>query len=310
MTAAPLAVRDGSSRPAPPRRPFGSSWWAWVFVLPTVVGIGVLYVAPMLASLVMSLFQWSTFEPPEFVGWENLARLVGDERLGRAAVNTLAYTALSLLSIPIAVVLAALLERPGLRFAGLYRALFFLPYIAMPTAISMVWRMIFHSDHGIVNTGLGALGLPTPRWITTEWLALLVVAIVGIWMAIGFKIIVLGAGLRTIPPEVYEAASLDGAGTWRQFWSITVPMLSPSIFFLSVTSAISGFQLFDLLFAVLGESNPAMRDSESLVFLFYREAFAQDDKGYASAIALLVLVLVGAVTLLQFSLQKRWVTYD
>lgn len=269
-----------------------------------------MYLAPMVMSFGMSLTSWSTFEPSEFVGLQNFEALASDPQLPRATITTLVYTAIILLAIPMSVVIAALLERPGLRGANVYRALFFLPYIAMPTAISMVWRMIFHREAGLVNVLLNFVGIDGPAWITTEWMALIVVAVVGLWMSIGFKIIVLSAGLRTIPPEVYEAAQIDGASTWRQFFSITVPLLSPSIFFLTVTSVIGGFQLFDLIFAVLGDSNPVTSKTQSLVYLFYRAAFPGDDKGYASAIALFILLIVAVVTAIQFRVQKRWVNYD
>lgn len=284
--------------------------WPWVFIAPTVIGIGVMYLAPMVMSFGMSLTSWSTFKPAEFVGLANFERLLHDPMLPRAFINTIVYTLIVLLAIPISVVIAALLERPGLKGAQVYRALYFLPYIAMPTAISMVWRMIFHREAGLVNSTLRLFGIQGPAWITTPWLALLVVAIVGLWMSIGFKVIVLGSGLRTIPPEVYEAAQMDGASNWRQFWHITVPLLTPSIFFLTVTSIIGGFQLFDLIFAVLGDANPVTKDTQSLVYLFYRAAFPGDDKGYASAIALVILVVVGIITFFQFRVQKRWVTYD
>ncbi len=302
--------RTGRSEPAGRAGSTSDGIWPWLFIAPTIIGIGVMYLAPMVMSFGMSLTSWSTFEPAEFVGFENFTRLASDPQLPRAALNTLIYTAIILLAIPISVVIAALLERPGLRGANIYRALFFLPYIAMPTAISMVWRMIFHREAGVVNVLLGLVGIDGPAWITSEWLALIVVAIVGLWMSIGFKIIVLGAGLRTIPPEVYEAAQIDGASIWRQFFSITVPLLSPSIFFLTVTSVIGGFQLFDLIYAVLGDANPVTAKTQSLVYLFYRAAFPGDDKGYASALSLLILLIVGVVTAIQFRVQKKWVTYD
>lgn len=311
--AASEEVHEAAQRPPRKKKRRGSmsdGIWPWLFIAPTVIGIGLMYFVPMIMSFGMSLTSWSTFEPAHFVGLDNFKRLAEDPQLPRAFLNTVIYTVIILLAIPISVLFAALLERPGLKGAGIYRALFFLPYIAMPTAISMVWRMIFHSEAGIVNVVLRFFGIEGPRWITTEWVALIVVAIVGLWMSIGFKIIVLGAGLKTIPPEVYEAAQLDGAGTWRQFFSITIPLLTPSIFFLTVTSIIGGFQLFDLIFAVLGDANPVTKKTLSLVYLFYRAAFPGDDKGYASAIALLILVIVGILTIVQFRVQKKWVNYD
>ena len=284
--------------------------WGLAFVAPTMIGIAILYVGPMVVSLGMSLTRWSTFEEPTFVGLENHVRVWTDPAVWRATLNNLVYTAIVLLGVPVAVFFAGLLARPGLRFTRVYRALFFLPYVAMPTAIAMVWRMIFNRDFGIVNSAMGALGLPRPAWLTTEWLALIVVALVALWMSIGFKLVILLAGLQSIPPELYEAASLDGASSWRQFWHVTVPLLTPSIFFLTVTTAIGGFQVFDLVYVLLGQSNPVINESQSLVYLFYPAAFPADDKGYASALALLVLLFVGVCTAVQFRVQKWWVHYD
>lgn len=275
-----------------------------------MIGITVFYLGPMVMSLVLSMTRWSAFESPTFVGMENHRRVWGDPEVWRAALNNLVYTGVVLLGVPIAVFFAGLLARPGLKFTKVYRALFFLPYIAMPTAIAMVWRMIFNREFGVVNMILRAIGGPAPAWLTTEWLALLVVAMVALWMAIGFKLIILLAGLQAIPPELYEAASLDGASSWRQFWHVTVPLLTPSIFFLTVTTAIGGFQVFDLVYALLGESNPVIHESQSLVFLFYHAAFPGDDKGWASALALLILLIVSLFTLIQFLFQKWWVHYE
>src|SRR5699024_7700095 len=138
---------------------------------------------------------------------------------------------------------------------------------------------------------------------------LLAVSIVGLWASLPLAIIILSAGLQGIPAELYAAAQLDGAGTLRQFFAVTVPLLTPSIFFLTIITAINGFQLFDLLFAMMGQANPAMADTQSLVYLFYSEAFRQNDQGYASVIALLILAIIGVFTLLQFRMQRRWVHY-
>jgi multiple sugar transport system permease protein len=191
-----------------------------------------------------------------------------------------------------------------------YRTLFFLPYVAMPTAISLVWRIIYNGEYGVLNQALGVFGIDGPSWITEPWFALIAVALLGLWMSIGFNMIVLSAGLKGIPAELYEAAALDGAGSSQQFRSITVPLLTPSIFFLSVITTIAGFQLFDQLFALLGPTNPVMPKTQSLVFLFYKAAFVGNERGYAAAVAVLILAVVGLLTLFQFRIQRRWVTYD
>ena len=216
-----------------------------------------------------------------------------------------------LLGVPIAVVFASLLNRPGLRFAIVYRTMFFLPYVAMPTAISLVWRLIYNGDYGVLNQALGVIGIDGPAWVSEEWFALVAVAVLGLWMSIGFNMIVLSAGLKSIPGELYEAAALDGAGRLQQFRAVTVPLLTPSIFFLTVYTTILSFQLFDQLFALIApNNNPVMPKTQSLVFLFYTAAFEQNERGYGAAVAVVILVVVGMLTAVQFRFQRRWVSYD
>jgi multiple sugar transport system permease protein len=187
--------------------------------------------------------------------------------------------------------------------------MFFLPYVAMPTAISLVWRVIYNGEYGVLNAALKVFGIQGPVWISTEWFALVAVGVLGLWAGTGLNMIVLGAGLKGIPGELYEAASLDGASPRQQFRHITVPLLTPSIFFLSVITTIGGFQLFDMLFALLGPDNPIMPKTQSLVFLYYRAAFHSGNIGYGAAIAMFLLLVVGAVTVLQFRVRRRWVEY-
>jgi len=289
-------------------RPDG--WWPWLFVAPLLAGVGVFYLWPILQTAYFSFTEFGVFGGVTWTGTENYERLVQDERFYRSIGNTLVYTAVVVIGVPISVFLASLINRPGLRFAGLYRTLFFLPYVAMPTAISLVWRVMYNGDYGIFNYLLSLVGIDGPYWTSTEGFAIVAVAIVGLWSSVGFSMIILSAGLKNIPPELYEASELDGATRWRQFVSVTVPLLSPSVFFVLVVTIISSFQLFDLLYAVLGPRNPIMPESASLVYYFYSTGFIDNQKGYAAAIALAILVIIGLVTLVQFRLQRRWVTYD
>ncbi|SEE58022.1 carbohydrate ABC transporter permease [Jiangella alba] len=306
-TEAPARAASPPGRSA--RRRHGDGWWPWLFVLPTMAGVAVFYLWPIVQTGYYSFTEWGVFGGTTWVGGENYARLLDDPDLPRALLNTLVYTAVVLCCIPIAMVVASLLNRPGLRFASFYRVLYFMPYVAMPTAVAMVWRIIYNGDFGVLNWALDLVGIEGRHWTSTPGFAIGAVAVVGLWTSLGFAIIILSAGLRTIPAELYEAAALDGAGSWRQFRSITVPLLTPSIFFVMVILIINGFQLFDLLYAIMGSRNPALPDTQSLVFLFYNEAFIGNDKGFAAAIAMVILVVVGAVTLLQFRMQRRWVRY-
>ena len=284
--------------------------WPWLFVIPLLAGIALFYLWPILQTFYYSFTEWGVFGGSTWTGVDNYIRLVSDPDLYSALGNTLLYTGIVLLGIPLAVWLASLLNTPGLRFASFYRVLFFLPYIAMPTAIAMVWRIIFNGDFGILNYLLSLVGIDGPYWVSTPGIAIVAVAVVGLWSSLGFSMIVLGAGLTNISPEYYEAAELDGASPWRQFTSITVPLLTPSIFFVTIITVISSFQLFDLLYAILGSQNPILPKSLSLVYLFYQAGFVTNEKGYAAAIAMVIFVLIGFVTLLQFRFQKKWVSVD
>lgn len=284
--------------------------WPWLFVLPLLTGIVVFFVWPIIQTFYFSFTEWGVFGGSTWTGGDNYVRLISDPELYSSIGNTLIYTGIVSLGVPIAIYLASLLNTPGLRFASFYRVLFFLPYIAMPTAIAMVWRIMFNGDFGIINYLLSFVGIDGPYWVSTPGFAIVAVAIVGLWSSLGFSMIVLGAGLKNIPTEYYEAAELDGASPTRRFLSITVPLLTPSIFFVLVITVIGSFQLFDLLYAILGSSNPVLPKSMSLVYFFYQAGFVTNEKGYAAAIAMVIFVLIGLVTLLQFRLQRRWVNND
>ncbi|MDM7888095.1 sugar ABC transporter permease [Curtobacterium sp. RHCJP20] len=294
-------------RPRPTRASRTDGIWPWLFVLPLLIGVGTFFIWPILQTFWYSFTSWGVFGGATFTGLANYTRLLSDPQLYQSLVNTIVYTVIVLLGIPIAVWLASLLNTPGLRFAQFYRVLFFLPYVAMPAAIALVWRIMFNGDFGIVNWFLGRFGIDGPYWISTPGFALVAVSLVGLWSSLGFSMIILGAGLKDIPPELYEAAELDGASRWRQFRSLTVPLLTPSIFFVLVVTTISSFQLFDLLYAILGSTNPVIPKTMSLVFYFYNAGFIDNDKGFAAAIAMVIFVLIGIITVVQFRVQRKWV---
>ncbi|MGO1408726.1 MAG: carbohydrate ABC transporter permease [Brachybacterium sp.] len=287
------------------RAPNPDGIWPWLFVLPTLIGLAIFYFWPVIQTAYYSFTSWGVFGGAEFVGLENWIDLIQSGQVPRALLNTLVYTVMLLVGIPISIYIASLLNRPGLRFAAFYRVLFFAPFVSMQAAIALVWGMIFNSQYGILNQFLGVFGIPSVYWTSTEWVALVAIGIVGIWSSLGFNIIVLGAGLRSIPAEMYEAARIDGATNWRQLISITVPLLSPSIFFLTVLSVIHGMELFDLIFIMIGDSNPIRSETQSMVSLFYREAFISNDKGTGAAIAILLMLIIGVLTAVQFAVQRR-----
>lgn len=288
-----------------------SGWWPLLFVGPLLCGVAVFYYYPIFANFWTSFTATNAFGgDARFVGLANYESMFARPDLGSAIVNTLLYTSVVLLAIPLSVVIASMLELPGLKYSGLYRTLFFMPYLAMPMAISQVWKIVFNGNFGIINQGLKAIGVENPPyWLSTPGFAIAVVALFGLWSSIGFNVIILSAGLKSIPRELYEASAIDGAGDLAQFFRITVPLLTPSIFFLTIMQTIGGFQLFDALYALIGSSNPAMPQSRSLVFLFYQEAFISNNRGVGAAVAMVILAFVAVVTLIQFIFQKKWVNY-
>ena len=282
-----------------------------LFIGPLMAGVAVFYYWPIVKNLVVSLQQRNAFGgSPRWVGLQNYQDVLSSPDLGSAMANTLLYTGVVLLGIPLSVAVAAMIELPGLRGRGLYRTLYFMPYLAMPMAVAQVWKLVYNGNFGLLNQLLKALGVTDPPyWLVTPGWALLAVALFGVWGSVGFNVIILSAGLTSIPRELYEAASIDGASAWRQFRSITVPLLSPSIFFLTIMTTIGGFQLFDALFAMIGTNNPAEPRTRSLVYLFYREAFVNSDQGMGAAVAVVIFACVAVVTFVQFLGQRRWVNY-
>ncbi|MCT1364258.1 MULTISPECIES: carbohydrate ABC transporter permease [unclassified Microbacterium] len=292
------------------RTPGASPWWALVFLGPTALGLAVFYLWPTVRTLIISFTKSGPFGGSEWIGFENYVRLFQDPELLGALRNTAVYTVIALIGIPLAVGIAALLNTTGLTGRSAYRTLYFIPVVTMPAAIALVWRMIYNGDYGVLNAALGAVGIDGRSWLTDPNTALIAIAVVGIWAGLGTNIVIFLAGLQGIPDTIMEAADLDGAGPVRKFFSITIPLLSPSIFFVSVISVIGALQVFDLIYMMLGRSNPAMPNTRTVVYLFYEAGFLDNDRGYAAAVAFLLLLIILVLTIVQFRLQKKWVHYE
>jgi len=304
-----LAAGAGSTGRRVSSRRQNDAWWAWLMIAPMVLGLSVFYLWPLVQTLYFSFTEWGPFGGHTWSGLDNYQRLFGDPEVRRAFLNTIWFTVLSLIGVPVAVVFAALLNHKGLRGVGFYRALFFLPVVTLPAAVAIVWRYLLNGDFGILNYLLSFVSIDGPSWVGDSRFALYSLVVVGVWSSIGYNIVILLSGLQTISPELYEASALDGAGPVRQFFSITVPMLSPSIFFVTVLSVIGSLQMFDLVYVMVGRTSPALQSTQTVIFLFYERAFVDNDRGYAAAIVFMLLLLVLAMTLLQFRLQRRWVHY-
>ncbi|MFG1912270.1 carbohydrate ABC transporter permease [Kribbella sp. NPDC048928] len=278
-------------------------------IAPMGVGVAVLYLWPILQTFYFSFTAWGPFGGSTWTGLTNYTQLLHDPAVWTALRNTIAYMFLTLLGVPPAMVFAALLNRRGLRGRGMFRTLYYLPVVTMPAAIGLLWQYLYNGDYGLINQGLGRVGISGPGWLTDPHTALVALALVGIWSQFGYNLVLFMAGLQNVPRELYEAAALDGAGSVRQFLRVTVPMLSPTTFFVSVISAIGSLQMFDLVYLMIPPASPAAGATRTVVSLFYETAFVKSNPGYGAAIAFMLLLFIAALTGLQFRLQRRWVHY-
>jgi multiple sugar transport system permease protein len=282
----------------------------YIMIAPLMIGLFIFYLWPVFQTFYFSFTKWGAFGKYKWTGLTNYEHLLHDPDLGRALLNTVVYILLSVPGSLILAILVAVLLNQKIRGVGIYRTLYYLPAVTMPAAIAMVWRWLYNGDYGLINYLLSLVGLHGPRWLSDPAIALYSIILVAIWGAIGSNMILFLAGLQGIPSVYYEAAAIDGAGTLPRFFRITLPLLSPTIFFALVTSLIGAFQVFDLIFLMTGPNSPALDATKTIVYLFYQYAFITNDKGYAAAIAVLLFVIILVITLVQFRLQRRWVHYS
>ena len=276
--------------------------WGWAFILPTMIGLIVLNIYPIFKTIIESFYKTGDFgKGNTFVGIQDYQKILGDPEIWQALLNTFKYVIVEVpFSIAIALVLAVLLNRKMLGRAA-YRTIFFLPMVAAPAAIAMVWRWLYNSEFGLLNHMLGT----KTNWISNPSIAAFAVAVIGIWSIMGYNMVLFLAGLQDIPRDYYEASSIDGANGIYQFFHITVPLLSPTIFFVAITRVIGGLQVFDLIFMVMDKNNPALYKTQSLVYLFYQESFVNNNKGVGSAIVVFLLVIIMIITVIQMQAQKH-----
>jgi multiple sugar transport system permease protein len=305
-----LTTRAARRRPRRSARQRSEYWWGLAMIAPLGIGLGVFYLWPIAQTVYYSFTTWGAFGGSKWTGLANYRKLIHDPQVWGSLRNTFIYTALVLLTIPIAMVLAAMLNQRGIRLKGMFRTLYFLPTVTMPAAIALVWVYMYNGDSGIINQGLKVFGITGPSWLGNPHTALMAIAVVGIWCQLGYAIVLYMAGLQAIPESLYEAAMIDGASSYRKFISVTVPMLSPTTLFVSVISVIGSMQMFDLVYLMIPATSPAAGATNSIVKLFYQTAFQNFDGGYAAAIVLVLLVIIGLLTALQFGLQRRWVHYN
>lgn len=282
---------------------------AYLFLLPWFIGVLLITAGPMIASLYLSFTKYNLLQPPQFVGGENFERMLTDQRLHQALWVTFQYVIVSVpLQLAMALLLAMVLDR-GLRGLSFYRSVYYLPsLLGSSVAIAVLWKQIFGGE-GLVNLFLANFGVEGQSWIANPDTALGTLIVLNVW-TFGAPMVIFLAGLRQIPAMYYEAASVDGASRLRQFRSITLPLLTPIIFFNLVLQLIHAFQSFTQAFIISG-GNGAPADSTLFYTLYlYNRGFANFDMGYASALAWVLVIIIGAFTAINFWVSKYWVFYD
>jgi multiple sugar transport system permease protein len=282
---------------------------AWLFVTPIVLGILIFQLYPTLFSLYVSFTEWNLLTPMRWIGTRNFVDLfTTDRNFGPALYNSFIYTAGTVLpGIALALIFAVLLNQ-NIRGRGLYRAIYFVPVVAPTVAVAILWAWIYEPEFGILNWLLGLLGIAGPKWLGSSDWAMFAIIIMSIWQGLGYNIVIFLAGLQAISPDLYEAAAIDGANSMRQFWYITLPLLSPVTFFVLVLSVIGAFQVFAAPF-VMTAGGPA-NSTVTIVMQLYKEAFQFQRMGLASAMAYVLFIIIVGLTMVNLSLQMVWVFYE
>jgi len=283
---------------------------AYVFLLPWLLGLFIITLGPMVASLYLSFTDYSLLADPEWIGLKNYQRMFTDPRLLNSLAVTFTYVFVSTpMQLALALGIAVLLNQ-GMRGLAFYRSVFYLPSLmGSSVAIAILWRQIFGTS-GLVNQFLVYLGFKNPPgWIADPSTALWTIILLHVW-TFGSPMIIFLAGLRQIPGMYYEAASVDGASKWTQFWQVTMPLLTPIIFFNLVLQIIGAFQSFTQAFVVSGGTGGPSDSTMFYTLYLYQKGFGQFEMGYASAMAWLLLFIVGAFTAVNFFASKYWVFYD
>lgn len=283
----------------------------YVLIAPEVLGILLLGVFPLLFSLYLSFTHWNLvggFQSITFTGLDNYRTLLQDDKFYMALSNNLKF---SFVAVPAGMALALLISvviHSMVYFRDFFKVALFIPYISTIVAVAAVWGALFHPSKGPINQWLMKLGIENPpKWLVDPNYALVAIIVITVWANLGYKIVIYLAGLSNIPDDLYEASEIDGANKLQQFWMITIPMLTPTIFFLSITTMIASFKVFDLVkFLTDGGPNNA---TNVLVYYLYEEGFINFRMGYASTLSWALFIIIAIITSLTWLVQRKKVQY-
>lgn len=280
------------------------NFWGYLFIAPNFIGFVVFMLLPILMSLYYSFTDYDVITEANFVGFENYIKLFQDDQFITALLNTLWYC---VLTVPAGVILALLLavlfnrQIPGI---GAFRTLTFIPVITSMVAVSLIWSMLYEDNGGLLNTLLGYVGLPPVHWLTDTNMAMISIAIMSIWKGLGYNMTIFLAGLQGVPHDLYEAATIDGANSVQKFFKITVPMIGPTMYFVTLMSLIGSLQVFDQVY-IMTNGGP-VNATKTVAMYLYQYGFQFYKMGYACAAAYVLFILVFIVSLIQNRSSKNW----
>ncbi len=277
------------------------------FLLPSAIPLLLFVLGPMVAAAWISLNKWNLLAPMKFVGIDNYTKLLSDPRTGDVFLHTLYYVAGYLPLVYIGGLALALALNTALKGRSFLRGVYFLPVVTSWIVVALVWRWLLNPSNGVVNAVLAFFGIEGPGWWTDPAWAMPSIILASAWKDLGFVMVILLAGLQAIDTELFEAAKVDGAGWWRRLFSVTLPLLSPSTFFVFVISLVNGFQVFDQVYAMTGGGPNG--SSQVVVQQIYDLTFRYQRAGEASALSWILFIAILAITLIQVRGQRRWVTY-
>lgn len=275
---------------------------AWMFLSPALILLMIFSIIPIIWVIYLSFTDYNVFTPPDWVGFENYSKLVNDDSFWNAFKNTFFYWVLVTPAITILSLILAILVNQKLRFIKAYRLAFYFPVLVSVVVTALLWKWMFAGD-GLFNYILGIFNIDPLPWLTSPDTSMISVAIVTVWQGIGYYMLIYLAGLQSVSPELYEAAEIDGAGFWRKHWSITVPLVRPIIFFVTVISTMGAFKEFTLML-VMTDGGP-LNSTTTLVYLIYKEGIQNINMGYASAIATVLFLVILVITIINMFLQDR-----
>ncbi|WKV10161.1 sugar ABC transporter permease [Thermoanaerobacterium sp. CMT5567-10] len=280
----------------------------YLFLLPNIIGFLIFVLGPALASLILSFYDWNLFNTPNFVGVGNYVKILHDNTFWQSLFNTIYFT---IGSVPFSIVLSLILAvalNQKIKGLTLFRTIYFLPVVSSMVAIALVWRWMYNNDYGILNSLLSQLHLPTVNWLSSTTWAMPAIILMSIWKSLGYDMVIFLAGLQGIPNSYYEAAKIDGASGFQLFRYITIPLLSPTTFFVTIISLISSFQVFDQAY-VMTDGGPANK-TMTIVYYLYRSGFSYYKMGYASAVAWALFIIILILTIIQWKYSGRKINYQ